>query len=349
MHRAAPRHPGTGAQQGAGAAQCHACASAHVPAITQPVLYHRPEEAGGHAARGCGRGRQAAGGGHVGIGSEVDVQKRPLRALLPVQFPGAVSDKIGLVQSADGGTLFLDEISELPIALQVKLLHAIEEKEIRAVGAQVSRRVNVRILAATNRDMAQMVSQGGFREDLFYRLNVLQIHLPALRDRPEDSPGLLNYFVALESSRLGLDQRYVIDPTAEEVLVRYSWPGNLRELQNVIARALVLADDGRIQLSDLPDHRSLGDREAIRQLHQHVGSDRLVAVNGAGNEEDRARLFAAHHLHADRKVVVGVHGGHGDVDQPPFAGTYCDPPDFQVRQCPGHAQLLSPRGFFPLR
>jgi two-component system response regulator AtoC len=168
-------------------------------------------------------------------------------------FTGADRTKKGLFHEADGGTLFLDEISELPLALQVKLLHALEEKEIRAVGSQVSRRVNVRILAATNRNVEQMVAQGEFREDLYYRLNVLQIHLPALRERPEDLPALLSYFVALESSRLGLDQQYIIDPTAEEVLVRHSWPGNLRELANVIARALVLADDGRIQLSDLPE------------------------------------------------------------------------------------------------
>jgi two-component system response regulator AtoC len=174
-------------------------------------------------------------------------------------FTGADRNKKGLFHEADGGTLFLDEISELPMALQVKLLHAIEDKEIRAVGSQVSRRVDIRILAATNRDMRQMVAQGRFREDLYYRLNVLQIHLPALRERREDFPGLLSYFVAQEASRLGLDQTYVVDPTAEEVLARHTWPGNIRELQNVIARALVLADDGRIQLSDLPDQVSRAD------------------------------------------------------------------------------------------
>jgi two-component system response regulator AtoC len=181
-------------------------------------------------------------------------------------FTGADRNKKGLFHEADGGTLFLDEIMELPIALQVKLLHAIEEKEIRPVGSQVSRRVDVRILAATNRDVGQMVSQGRFREDLYYRLNVLQIHLPALRERPEDLPDLLSYFVALESSRLGLDREFVVDPTAEEVLLRYRWPGNLRELQNVIARALVLADDGGIQLSDLPDQVSRADAVALGEV-----------------------------------------------------------------------------------
>jgi two-component system response regulator AtoC len=168
-------------------------------------------------------------------------------------FTGADRNKKGLFHEADGGTLFLDEIFELPMPLQVKLLHAIEEKEIRPVGSQSARRVNVRILAATNCDVEKMVAAGKFREDLYYRLNVLQIHLPPLRERAEDLPGLLRYFVALESSRLGLDKKYVIDATAEEVLLRYGWPGNLRELQNVIARALVLADDGRIVLGDLPE------------------------------------------------------------------------------------------------
>lgn len=168
-------------------------------------------------------------------------------------FTGADRNKKGLFHEADGGTLFLDEIFELPMPLQVKLLHAIEEKEIRPVGSQVSRRVDVRILAATNRNVEQMVAEGRFREDLYYRLNVLQIHLPSLRERSEDLPGMLRYFIALESSRLGLDREYAVDPAAEEILVRYAWPGNLRELQNVIARALVLADDGTIQLTDLPE------------------------------------------------------------------------------------------------
>ena len=199
-------------------------------------------------------------------------------------FTGADRNKKGLFHEADGGTLFLDEISELPIGLQVKLLHAIEEKEVRAVGSQLARRVNVRILAATNRDMAEMVSQGKFREDLFYRLNVLHIHMPPLRERRDDLPALLKYFVALESMRLGLDRDFVVDPTAEEVLTRYSWPGNLRELQNVIARALVLADDGCVQLSDLPDQVSR--TEAVGQGDTDVG--RTITI---GNLRQQVREF----------------------------------------------------------
>lgn len=179
-------------------------------------------------------------------------------------FTGAERNKKGLFHEADGGTLFLDEVFELSMPLQVKLLHAIEEKEIRPVGSQVSRRVNVRILAATNRDVELMVAEGKFREDLYYRLNVLEIRLPALRERPEDLPDMLRYFIALECSRLGLDQEYAVDPDAEEVLVGYAWPGNLRELQNVIARALVLSEDGVIELADIPEQVFRSDTAATK-------------------------------------------------------------------------------------
>ncbi len=167
-------------------------------------------------------------------------------------FTGADRAKKGLFHEADGGTLFLDEIFELPAALQVKLLHALEDKQIRPVGAEKARKVDVRIIAATNQDVAKMVAEGRFREDLYYRLNVLQIHLPPLRERREDLAGLIRYFIDVEADRLGLPAGFRLDPAAEEVLVRYGWPGNLRELQNVVARALVLADDGVIGLADLP-------------------------------------------------------------------------------------------------
>ena len=186
-------------------------------------------------------------------------------------FTGADRNKKGLFHEADGGTLFLDEIFELPMALQVKLLHAIEEKEIRPVGAHAARRVNVRIIAATNRDVEQMVAAGRFREDLYYRLNVLQIELPPLRERVEDLPLLLGYFVAVEAARLGLPADFRFDAAAEELLLRYAWPGNLRELQNVVARTLVLAGDGVIQISDLPEQVCRSDLES-RPLHFGSGA-----------------------------------------------------------------------------
>ncbi|MCG7904460.1 MAG: sigma-54 dependent transcriptional regulator [Candidatus Thiodiazotropha lotti] len=169
-------------------------------------------------------------------------------------FTGADRNKKGLFREADGGTLFLDEIGELPLALQVKLLHVIEEKVVRPLGAEQSRRVDVRIIAATNRNIAEMMQGGEFREDLYYRLNVLHITLPPLRSRQEDISLYIEYFLNSEIARLGLEGRYSIDPEVEEQLLNYEWPGNLRELQNVIARMLVLADEYTINMGDLPSH-----------------------------------------------------------------------------------------------
>ncbi|MCG8085555.1 MAG: sigma-54 dependent transcriptional regulator [Candidatus Thiodiazotropha taylori] len=169
-------------------------------------------------------------------------------------FTGADRNKKGLFREADGGTLFLDEIGELPLTLQVKLLHVIEEKEVRPVGAEQSRRVDVRIIAATNRNITEMMQTGEFREDLYYRLNVLHITLPPLRSRQEDIPLYIEYFLNSEIARLGLEGSYSIDPEVEEQLLKYEWPGNLRELQNVIARMLVLAEEYTINMGDLPSH-----------------------------------------------------------------------------------------------
>ncbi len=167
-------------------------------------------------------------------------------------FTGADRAKRGLFLEADGGTLFLDEIGELPRGLQVKLLHALEAREVRPVGSETPRRVNVRILAATNRDIAQMVANGDFREDLYYRLNVLHLHLVPLRDRREDIAPLVSYFIRQEARRLGSSGIIQIDPAVEEILEEYAWPGNVRQLQNAVARALILAEGNRISLSDLP-------------------------------------------------------------------------------------------------
>jgi two-component system response regulator AtoC len=167
-------------------------------------------------------------------------------------FTGADRAKKGLFQEADGGTLFLDEICELPLPLQVKLLHALEEKEIRPLGAERARRVDVRIVAATNRNVEQAVTQGQFREDLYYRLNVLRIHLPPLRERGADLVPLIHHFLRRCAQRLGRRQEYRLDPLAEQALMDYPWPGNLRELQNVLDRALIFAEDGELRAVDLP-------------------------------------------------------------------------------------------------
>ncbi|MCU7804900.1 MAG: sigma-54 dependent transcriptional regulator [Candidatus Thiodiazotropha sp. (ex Lucinoma borealis)] len=219
-------------------------------------------------------------------------------------FTGADRTKKGLFREADGGTLFLDEIGELPLALQVKLLHVIEDKEVRPVGAEQVRRIDVRIIAATNRNITEMVKNGGFREDLYYRLNVLHIALPPLRKRREDIPIFISYFLTSELKRLGLIGEYRIDPAAEEQLLTYDWPGNLRELQNVIARVLVLADDHTIRLSDMPAHVTRGENDHMPStlctsagtLRDQVKHFEIGVIKNALDEAGNDRMLAARSL-----------------------------------------------------
>ena len=166
-------------------------------------------------------------------------------------FTGADSDRVGLFEEASGGTLFLDEIGELPQQLQVKLLRALQEGEIRRVGESSSRDVDVRVVAATARDLETEVKEGKFRSDLFYRINVLNIHLPPLRHRTEDIPALVRHFVSYYNDRLGL-QVTSVAPEAMKSMLAYPWPGNVRELQNVVERAMVLAEGPEVQPDQLP-------------------------------------------------------------------------------------------------
>jgi DNA-binding NtrC family response regulator len=166
-------------------------------------------------------------------------------------FTGAVRDKKGLFREANLGTLFLDEISEMTPAMQVKLLRALQEKKIRKVGGNEEESVDVRIIAATNQDLRQMTEQGEFREDLFYRINVIPIHLPALRRRREDIPLLVDFFIKKYSKSLEVEPRK-ISIEAMRALESYYWPGNVRELENVIERALALATEEILSLDDLP-------------------------------------------------------------------------------------------------
>jgi two-component system response regulator AtoC len=167
-------------------------------------------------------------------------------------FTDAVHDRRGLFEEAHNGTLFLDEIGELPLALQVKLLRVLEDEKIRRVGDTRDLQVDVRIIAATHRDLQAETKAGRFREDLFYRLNVLHIHCPPLRERREDVPLLIEHFVARNNTRLGTGIRG-IDTEARRLLYEYAWPGNVRELENTIERAMVLAEGEQIVASDLPD------------------------------------------------------------------------------------------------
>jgi two-component system response regulator AtoC len=167
-------------------------------------------------------------------------------------FTGAERAREGLIAEANGGTLFLDEIGELPSSLQVKLLRALQERTIRPVGSSQERPVDVRILAATSRDLVSDVEEGRFREDLYYRVNVIHLHLPPLRTRPEDIGALAEHFLRLHAQRLGIANAS-LDPALLPILSRYAWPGNVRELENVIERALVLSG-GQITAEHLPAH-----------------------------------------------------------------------------------------------
>jgi len=167
-------------------------------------------------------------------------------------FTGADRDKNGLVEEAHLGTLFLDEVGELSPSAQVKLLRFLQEKTFRRVGDTESRTVNVRVIAATNRDLMQMIKEGSFREDLYYRLNVFYLHLPPLRERKETIPSLVKLFVHRYNSLLGKEVKK-ISKAAEAVLANYNYPGNVRELENIIEHAVVLADNNEITENDLPE------------------------------------------------------------------------------------------------
>ena len=160
-------------------------------------------------------------------------------------FTGAITDKKGFFESADGGTLFLDEVGELPLRVQPKLLRVLQEKTIRMVGSVADKKVNVRLIAATNRDLQEMVQGGGFREDLFYRLNVVNIHLPPLRERKEDIPILIKHFVIQYCKKLGQPVK-TFSKSLMDKLRDYNYPGNVRELENLIERVIILSGEDTV-------------------------------------------------------------------------------------------------------
>jgi formate hydrogenlyase transcriptional activator len=162
-------------------------------------------------------------------------------------FTGAVAQRIGRFELADKGTLFLDEVGDMPLGLQPKLLRVLQEQEIERLGSTQTYRVNVRLVAATNHDLASMVEQGRFREDLYYRLNVFPVHLPPLRERPADIPQLALHFVQRFSQLMNKEIQTIPDETME-AFFRYKWPGNIREMQNVIERAVILSTGSVLQV-----------------------------------------------------------------------------------------------------
>jgi DNA-binding NtrC family response regulator len=176
-------------------------------------------------------------------------------------FTGATDARTGLFVQASGGTLFLDEIAELPLAMQVKLLRALQERQVTPVGDNRPRAVDVRIVAATNRDLEAMVREGTFRADLYYRLDVLPIRLPALRERREDIPLLVEHF--LQSMNRRFDRTVVLDDAALHLMTSYAWPGNVREMENLLERLVVLNRNGTITISDLPPRLTSGTMASV--------------------------------------------------------------------------------------
>ena len=200
-------------------------------------------------------------------------------------FTGAVSSRPGRFELADGGTLFLDEVSEIPKEIQVKLLRAIQESEFERVGGVKTLRVHVRLIAATNRGLEELIKDGSFREDLYYRLNVVPIHLPALRERIEDLPLLVTHFVQRCNERLGKAVQG-LTPAALSALERYPWPGNIRELENLIERMVLFASDAWVDEDDLPDAYA-GDGPTAASPAE--SSTRLTLGAALGGEHDDPR------------------------------------------------------------
>jgi len=238
-------------------------------------------------------------------------------------FTDASSDKAGLFEQADGGTLFLDEIGEMPLSLQVKLLRVLQEEEIRRVGASASRKVNVRVVSATSRDLEGDVRQGRFREDLFFRLNVFCITLPPLRERVEDIPQLVSCFADRYAAGNGA-AHIRCAPDAMRLLLGYGWPGNIRELENVIERGVILCDGANISAACLPPALRAtagGSADAtpdedlsIKKAEDAIERDliRRALLKTGGNRTQAARILEISHRSLLYKLKeFGIDQGSG--------------------------------------
>lgn len=209
-------------------------------------------------------------------------------------FTGAVADKAGLFEVADGGTLFLDEVGELPLTIQVKLLRAIQERVIRRVGATDDMKVDVRIIAATNRNLEEMVQKGTFRQDLFYRLNVINIKTPGLRDRRDDIPLLANHFLKKYNERLGKSIG-AISAEAMEILKKYDYPGNVRELENLIERTVALEGGATILPESLPPMVNTSSGRKMASSNEiEIGDDGVDLDKVMGQIEKELLIKAIH-------------------------------------------------------
>ncbi|NMG29030.1 sigma-54-dependent transcriptional regulator [Aromatoleum evansii] len=197
-------------------------------------------------------------------------------------FTGAVFDKDGLFQAARGGTLFLDEVADLPLAMQVKLLRAIQERAVRPVGAHAEESVDVRILSASHRDLAQLVADGKFRQDLYFRINVITLRVPPLRERPEDIPELAAHILARLAERDGVPP-HRLAPDAAAALRQHPFPGNVRELENLLERACALCDGDEIGAGDIDLHPTEGIAQPLRPFG---AAEAFVAEADVDNDED---------------------------------------------------------------
>jgi two-component system, NtrC family, response regulator AlgB len=222
-------------------------------------------------------------------------------------FTGALKDHWGKVRAADGGTLFLDEIGDLPLEIQPKLLRLLQEREYERVGETITRRAEVRIVAATNRDLQKRVAEGAFREDLFYRLNVITVQMPPLRERPRDVQLFAEHYLKHCAERCG---RTVsgFTPAAEEMLRRYDWPGNLRELHNTIERAVILANSEKLDASDLPSdirERAGAGQHPRRGGELRIGS--MVSLEQIEEQHIRRIIETCANLN-DAADILGIDG-----------------------------------------
>ncbi len=216
-------------------------------------------------------------------------------------FTGAHSSKKGKFELADGGTIFLDEIGDMPLALQAKILRVLQDREIEPLGSEKVVKVDVRIIAATNRDLYELVKEGKFREDLFYRLSVIPIHVPPLRERRDDIPLLVEHFLRVYNGKYGKNLR--VSPDAMEVFIEYDWPGNIRELENTIER-LVVMNDRVVKATDLPPHilafrrRSIGENYvSLPEKIRETEVERIVeALERTGYVKSRAAKLLGYTL-----------------------------------------------------
>lgn len=226
-------------------------------------------------------------------------------------FTGATETRAGYFITADGGTIFLDEISETSLSMQVKLLRVLQDRQVSMIGSKTPRTINVRVIASTNKDLTQLIRQGSFREDLFYRLNVLPITLPPLRDRKDDIPLLVHYFLekySRETSRPSPE----LSPEVMTAFQNYHWQGNVRELENLIYRLVVMNDESKLSVADLPDymkftlHSVKNLTRSLAEVETEYITDVLNSVHG--NKSQAARILGIDRKTLHQKLKINPSG-----------------------------------------